>query len=42
MKEFRLGTTKGEIRNVDALPPPAFMKGDVPFQYTYALEYPEH
>ncbi|KAL1963958.1 hypothetical protein VTN77DRAFT_7633 [Rasamsonia byssochlamydoides] len=35
MKGFDISMRKGEVRNVDIIPPPSFSHGDVPFQYTY-------
>ncbi|CRG87525.1 General transcription factor 3C polypeptide 5 [Talaromyces islandicus] len=35
MRQFDMSMSKGELTNVDLIPPPAFSKAHIPFQYTY-------
>ncbi|OKL64285.1 hypothetical protein UA08_00544 [Talaromyces atroroseus] len=35
MRQFDISMSKGETKNVDLVPPPAFSKTYIPFQYTY-------
>ncbi|EED17763.1 RNA polymerase III transcription factor subunit, putative [Talaromyces stipitatus ATCC 10500] len=35
MRKFDISMSRGETKNVDLIPPPAFTKTFIPFQYTY-------